>query len=67
MWKLFWEAPFSGDHEAGANRRMAKLARQKVERFPEETLTPLSSRLFTKPTLEAVVERMSRRGESSWE
>jgi len=64
MWKLFWEAPFSGDHEAGANRRMAELARQKAQRFPEEKLTPLSSRLFPNPTLEAVVERMTRRGES---
>jgi hypothetical protein len=68
MWRLFWEAPFSGDHEAGANRRMAELARQKAQRFPEEKLTPLSNRLFPNPaTLEAVVERMTRRGESSWE
>jgi hypothetical protein len=43
------------------------LARKKVERFPEERLTPLSNRLFPNPTLEAVVERMSRRGESSWD
>jgi hypothetical protein len=67
MWKLFWEAPFSGDHEAGANRRMAELARQRAQRFPEEKLTPLSHRLFPKPTLEAVVERMTRRGGDSWE
>jgi hypothetical protein len=67
MWRLFWEAPFSGDHDQSANRRMAELARKKVGRFPEETLTPLSNRLFPNPTLEAVVERMSRRGESSWE
>jgi hypothetical protein len=68
MWKLFWEAPFSGDHEAGANRRMAELARRKVERFPEEVLTPLSHRLLrNQATLEAVVERLTRRGENTWE
>jgi hypothetical protein len=68
MWKLFWEAPFSGDHEAGANMRMAELARRKVERFPEEVLTPLSHRLLrNQATLEAVVERLTRRGESIWE
>jgi hypothetical protein len=67
MWKLFWEAPFSGDHESGANKRMAELARQKAGRFPEEELTPLSNRLFPNTTLDAVVERMTRRGGSSWE
>jgi hypothetical protein len=67
MWKLFWEAPFSGDHEAGANRRMAELARRKVERFPEQELTPLSNRLLPNATLEAVVERFTRRGENAWE
>ena len=67
MWSLFWEAPFSGDHEAGANARMAELARKKVERFPEAELTPLSHRLVTGPcTLEAVVERFTRRGEDQW-
>jgi hypothetical protein len=67
MWKLFWEAPFSGDHEAGANKRMAELARRKAERFPEEELSPLSNRLFPNTTLDAVVERMSRRGGDSWD
>lgn len=71
MWKLFWEAPFSGDHESGANGRMAELARalakKKVERFPEAELTPLSHRLFPNTTLDAVVERMTRRGGNSWD
>jgi hypothetical protein len=67
MWKLFWEAPFSGDHEAGANARMSELAKRRAKRFPEDHLTPLSNRLFPNTTLDAVVERMSRRGESSWE
>lgn len=68
MWKLFWEAPFSGDHDAGANGLMAELARARAERFPEERLTPLSHRLFNgSATLEAVVERMTRRGENSWD
>jgi hypothetical protein len=67
MWKLFWEAPFSGDHEAGANGRMAELAKRRAKRFPEEKLTPLSHRLFPTPTLEAVVERMTRRGGDSWD
>jgi hypothetical protein len=68
MWKLFWEAPFSGDHEDGANARMAKMAKRRVKRFPEDQLTPLSHRLFPKPTLDAVVERMTRRGgENSWD
>jgi hypothetical protein len=67
MWKLFWEAPFSGDHEAGANARMADLARRRKKRFPQDHLTPLSHRLFPKSTLDAVVERMTRRGENSWD
>jgi hypothetical protein len=47
---------------------MAELARQKAAAFPEEKLASLSHRLFPNPaTLEAVVERMTRRGESSWE
>lgn len=68
MWKLFWEAPFSGDHNSGANDLMANLAKKRANRFPEEKLTPLSHRLFPgAATLEAVVERMTRRGENSWD
>jgi len=67
MWRLFWEAPFSGSHDGGANARMAELAKRRVKRFPEDQLTPLSNRLFPNTTLDAVVERMSRRGESTWE
>jgi hypothetical protein len=46
---------------------MAELAKRRVKRFPEDQLTPLSNRLFPNTTLDAVVERMSRRGESTWE
>jgi hypothetical protein len=62
MWTLFWDAPFSGDHAAGANERMAQLAKSKAERFPQEELTPLSARLANPCTLEAVVERFAKRG-----
>ena len=67
MWRLFWEAPFSGSHDGGANARMAELAKRRVKRFPEDQLTRLSNRLFPNTTLDAVVERMSRRGENTWE
>jgi hypothetical protein len=63
MWRLFWDAPFSGDHEAGMNAVMANLAKKKASRFPEGDLTPLSGRLVPNPaTIEALVNRLARKG-----
>ena len=78
MWTTFWEAPFSGNWANGksmrfpadANARLADLAKYQGAnpKYPEDDMTPLKHRLFPSPaTLEAVVERFTRRGESAWE
>jgi PRTRC genetic system protein B len=75
MWSTFWEAPFSPNWATGksrkftnANQRLADLARSRATTYPEDDLTPLQHRLIPgQTTLEAVVEMMARRGESSWD
>jgi PRTRC genetic system protein B len=74
QWATFWEAPFSPNWAAdksrqfkNANDRLADLARRGAKEYPENDLTPLEHGLLPDPaTLEAVVERMARRGEV-WE
>ena len=75
MWELFWDAPFSDSHRSGksvqfkddASDRLADLAKRKVEKYPEDDMTPLKHRLLPSPTLEAAIELFTRRGENSWE
>lgn len=69
-WRLFWDAPFSGSHTDGKdknfkniNEKLAAMARRKAPVYPVDDLIPSEHRLLTKqPTLEAIVERMVRRG-----
>ena len=75
MWETFWDAPFSDSHRRGksaqfpqdASARLADLSKRKVEKYPEDDMTPLKHRLLPNPTLDAAVELFTRRGDNSWE
>ena len=76
LWETFWDAPFSDSSRRGkslrfpedASARLADLAKRKAQKYPEDDMTPLKHRLLPNPaTLEAVVERFTRRGEDQWD
>jgi hypothetical protein len=73
-WRLFWDAPFSGSHIGGKdkkfkdiNEKLSSMARLKATVYPADHLVPSEHRLLPKsPTLEAIVDLMVKRGGAEW-